>query len=323
MNILTIPQSNLEITEGTIVTLSKYPQIKWILRYGSYSYRNSNTTGWYLSSIPNETILPLNYDDLNSITIVSDDFNCCEPCDLVEPEVMFTLDHDYMLNKSTMCVDTPDERDRLILSTDLPHGKLVRVASDYDNQTRYYTWNKYSGCWVEENFAMLGEEDNSYSKPEIDQLFYTTNEQLNELQESKVDNVPGMQLTEVNFSQDYENKLNSVEFSAQQNRIESITINGQQFTIDGDKSATITLFMSAFDGYNDRHYVVFDEMSYHLSLKADALALDTANNTIELLQNKINLLESNIMDLTNRLNGLESEVSGVSSLVDDINGEVI
>lgn len=58
------------IYENSIVVLSGYPDTRWILCNGWYSYQGNYYVGWYFKSIPQGTILAATPDVLATATVV-------------------------------------------------------------------------------------------------------------------------------------------------------------------------------------------------------------------------------------------------------------
>lgn len=71
MNYLSVPDSKLKLVDGNVVQLERFPGLKWVLHNGWYSYNGRQYSGWYFSSIPSQTILPVSNQDLRMITLVS------------------------------------------------------------------------------------------------------------------------------------------------------------------------------------------------------------------------------------------------------------
>lgn len=71
MHSIKIPDTCQEITVGSVVILSRFPDTKWVLQDGWYMYEGQQYNGWYFSSIPAQTILPLQGTDLLGLVIVS------------------------------------------------------------------------------------------------------------------------------------------------------------------------------------------------------------------------------------------------------------
>ena len=84
MNYIQVPNSDRRLYPGSVVTISRFPRTQWVLNIGWYAFEGKQYNGWYLCSIPAETILPVNESDLKHITILSDgrdDCNCPPHCD--------------------------------------------------------------------------------------------------------------------------------------------------------------------------------------------------------------------------------------------------
>lgn len=69
---LDIPGSKVKLKDGSIIMLRRFPGTKWVVHNGWYNYNGKNYTGWYFSSVPAQTILPVNRYDLQGIVVVSD-----------------------------------------------------------------------------------------------------------------------------------------------------------------------------------------------------------------------------------------------------------
>ena len=63
--------NNQKISEGSIVTTHKYPDVKWILHEGWYRIDSINYIGWYLSSIQDNRTIAVTADLLGTMTIIS------------------------------------------------------------------------------------------------------------------------------------------------------------------------------------------------------------------------------------------------------------
>ena len=62
--------SGIQIVDGSIVILARFPGTKWIVHKGWYAYQGNQYNGWYLSSIPSQTTMPLVDSDLITIKFV-------------------------------------------------------------------------------------------------------------------------------------------------------------------------------------------------------------------------------------------------------------
>lgn len=164
--------SGLTITDGTIVMLARFPGTKWIVRNGWYTYQGNQYTGWYVSSIPSQTTLPLTDDDLEMITIVSNNqCNCGHyprtPCPPSFPppgpapsekNPKFTESYKDEVDRAFITVNTLEDRDKLNTRI-IPDGKIVRVNS-VRGVIKYYSWNLETKTWEEETFGIKDEIKN-------------------------------------------------------------------------------------------------------------------------------------------------------------------
>ena len=162
MNKLFIPGSNIEISDGTVVTLANYPGVKWIVHYGWYRYNGTQCYGWYFSSIPTQTTMPVTDDDLATCAvIVSPDGQCPPgPCPPYPPCPPGPGPHPCppgppvppsrpVVDPAFITVQTLIDRDRInAFGKYVPDGKLVRV-NNVDGQVKYYVWNAYNNVWDE------------------------------------------------------------------------------------------------------------------------------------------------------------------------------
>lgn len=82
MDFIQIPNTHCKIYDGSIVMIARFPQTKWIVHNGFYSYSGQQQSGWYFQSIPAGTIIPMNSADLTTLTIISNpssDPHVCPP----------------------------------------------------------------------------------------------------------------------------------------------------------------------------------------------------------------------------------------------------
>ena len=70
MNYLKVPDSNIKLTDGSVVMLARFPGTKWVVHYGWYDYAGRRGMGWYFSSIPAQTVIPVTSQDLQLIVLV-------------------------------------------------------------------------------------------------------------------------------------------------------------------------------------------------------------------------------------------------------------
>lgn len=183
---LAIPGSDIELTDGTIVMLARFPGTKWVVHNGWYTYNGRSYEGWYFSSIPAKTKLPLNASDLADITIISGKSSELDP-ELPapppvpyppyppyppgphppgphppgphppvppkppgpSPEVPAFISRADKARYDAAFISLPllKDRDALVKDT-IPDGKIVRVNS-VNGQPKYYIWSKYEYEWKE------------------------------------------------------------------------------------------------------------------------------------------------------------------------------
>lgn len=135
--------------------MMRFPGVKWIVHNGWYSYESESRCGWYVSSIPHNTIMPLNPDDLHMATVISTNTGCNHapkpypPNHPIHPphcEEVFTHKDSEMLDRAMITVDTLAQRDALSCEF-LPNGKVVRV-NNVDGQVAYYEWDSSTLSWL-------------------------------------------------------------------------------------------------------------------------------------------------------------------------------
>ena len=155
-NHIVVPNTGQQLYSGTILIISRFPNIRWVLQYGWYTYNNQKSTGWYLSSIPGGTILPVTESDLNcAIVVQANSSQMCPvpphphphpgpqpPTPGPTPSTM-----QEMLDRAMITVDTIAQRNSLN-NQFLPNGKMVRV-NDVDGEVRYYEWSDALLDWID------------------------------------------------------------------------------------------------------------------------------------------------------------------------------
>lgn len=155
MNRLIVPDTGVELHDGSIVILNRFPGTKWIVHNGWYSYQDQQYMGWYFCSIPSQTILPVSDEDLRMLTVVSDGECPCPPGPkppMPFPDVPFTPQNAYELDRAWISVETIAQRDQLNKRL-LPNGKIVRV-NNVSGQAKYYIWNQVTQVWEDETFGI-------------------------------------------------------------------------------------------------------------------------------------------------------------------------
>ena len=183
---LMVPNSNVTLFDGSVVILHRFPDTKWIVHQGWYSYEGANYNGWYFSSIPQQTIIPMNEEDLSSLTIVSGGPGYCP--DMPYPpipgpfppapgpfpplpvgDLPAYISNDEKARYEAAFITLPLLADRDALNTEkLPDGKIVRV-NNVNDEAKYYIWNKYEGEW--QDFVFPTEEPEPQPEPISDILY--------------------------------------------------------------------------------------------------------------------------------------------------------
>lgn len=210
MNYLNVPDSSLRLTDGCVVILDRFPGVKWIVHNGWYRYNDRQYMGWYFVSIPSQTVLPVNNQDLRMLTLVSDSQGdvapSCplppapqpapHPCPPIYPPVpphpeperpaFFSKTDKKHLDAAFISVPTLKKRDELDTSS-LPDGKIVRVNS-VDGFPKYYAWSAFNDHW--EELSWVSDSDieaylsNYYTSTQINEYIEALNEQISSVQTS-------------------------------------------------------------------------------------------------------------------------------------------
>lgn len=183
--------TNMAITEGTIVSIARFGKIKWVVHNGWYRYEGNQYSGWYLCSIPDQVIIPFNSSDLGTMTIISNSQGCnCTPppmpvpsdgCDC-HPHPPVPPYPPYPpcppppapfppVDPNTLAVVTKDEKARYdagfttfdylreveaLDKASIPDGKIIRV-NHVQGEVKYYVWSKETEEWNEiPGFEQIG-----------------------------------------------------------------------------------------------------------------------------------------------------------------------
>lgn len=164
MKYIYIPESGIKLVEGNIIMLAKYPNTKWVIDFGWYEYEGTQYNGWFIKSIIDGTLVPVNEDDLVDVTVVSTKSNdaeppfpwpypprpCPPPCPPTPrpPEgtpAFYSQAEKQQLRSAFITVQNIEERDKLD-TANIPNGKLIRV-NDVDGEVKYYEWSVDKNEW--------------------------------------------------------------------------------------------------------------------------------------------------------------------------------
>ena len=163
-----IPGTGQKVYEGSVVMLYRLPNLRWIIHYGYYSYNGKRQKGWYFSSIPADTTMPVFNEDLVAMKVI-DGQPGPDPCPPGPPVPPFPpgpgpvppapipipyTPHDKMqVDASMITLDNLAERDKFG-NDGLQDGKIVRVNDiDGHGTVEYYSWNSATSTW---DLASLG-----------------------------------------------------------------------------------------------------------------------------------------------------------------------
>lgn len=67
---LPVPGCTYQLVDGSVVILDRFPGLKWVVHYGWYSYNGAQYQGWYFSSIPSQTVIPVTPEDLRMLQVI-------------------------------------------------------------------------------------------------------------------------------------------------------------------------------------------------------------------------------------------------------------
>ena len=182
---LTIPGSDIVLTDGSIVILARFPGTKWVVHNGWYTYHGRSFQGWYFCSIPAKTTIPVSSQDLAGIIVISDEGAPIEPdcpCPPYPPPGPYPpgpyppgpyppgpypppvppippgpyppgpdgpayISRREKARYEAAFISVPLLKDRDELQKNkIPDGKIVRVNS-VDGVPKYYLWDKYNYTW--------------------------------------------------------------------------------------------------------------------------------------------------------------------------------
>ena len=159
----------IQIADGTLVKLKRFPDILWVVKFGWYQYNNRQYKGWYFLSVPTQNVLPINTIDLSDISIVSGKLIETEPevpqtpqepperppCPgPVNPQYIpaFVSKADKELYDSAF-ISVPNLSAMHAINPHTLHdGKIVRV-NDVDGKPKYFIWNATDKVWDTFDFA--------------------------------------------------------------------------------------------------------------------------------------------------------------------------
>lgn len=185
LNCLTIPDTGVKLVDGSVVTLARFPGMKWIVHNGWYTYMNQQFMGWYFCSIPDQQVLPISDDDLKLLTVVSTNGGhvCPPPPPAIAPSPCHPhpshVPHEmkYEIDRAFITVDTIAQRNELNKRL-LPHGKIVRV-NNVGGSPEYYEWDQVNQIWL---VLSIGAVSGDYLTQKAADGLYASKSAVEELQ---------------------------------------------------------------------------------------------------------------------------------------------
>lgn len=163
-----IPNTDMYLTELSVVMFPDGSDTKWLVKYGWCSYQESLIFGWYYRSISEGIIEPLTEESLVDIIVVSGAFippwphpqpcppppfpphpPCPPPPVPPYPEqpAYISKEEKERYDTAFITFDTLAARDAFTRNNDVPDGKVVRVNDIGDGEVGYYVWDNTAQEW--------------------------------------------------------------------------------------------------------------------------------------------------------------------------------
>lgn len=165
-----------ELREGMVITIGKYDQTKFVIKYGWYTYDNKQYLGWYAESILDNLIIPTNLIDWMTVTVINDGCDC-PPCPcpphVHDRIIPFTESYKDLIDRTFITVDSYDEFMHLSKSR-IPDGKIIKI-NNVGGLTKFFTWSEEHHTWspiYQVGYAKSEAEMLSYDVTTLNQLVY-------------------------------------------------------------------------------------------------------------------------------------------------------
>jgi len=165
-----IPNTNMYLTELSVVMFPDGSETQWLVKYGWYSYQESMVFGWCYRSISDGVIEPLTEESLIGIIVISGAFvppspSPCPPPPPVPPHppcpphpvppwppypeqpAYISKEEKERYDAAFITFDTLAARDEFTLNNEVPDGKIVRVNNVGDDEVGYFIWNGTTQEW--------------------------------------------------------------------------------------------------------------------------------------------------------------------------------
>lgn len=159
--------NGVEIANGTLVKLVRFPDVFWVVKFGWYEYNDRIYKGWYFSSVPNQSVLPINPQDLAEMSIVSGKLidthpevppdnvpgPGCPPSP-INPEYIpaFVSKVDKAFYDAAFISVESLAALEVLNHHKVPDGKIVRV-NNVQGSVEYYIWSQTSRTWDKFEFT--------------------------------------------------------------------------------------------------------------------------------------------------------------------------
>lgn len=146
MSVLHIPGTCKTIKTGDVVCFPDDFSKKFLVHNGTYLCGEHSHIGWYLTSIPENEVMPLSGEALYSMINVTEHGEpvVCPSEDVDRPEI----DVYQNLRGAWITVQNDEEKEALG-QTDIADGKIILVADSHE----FFRWKADSLEWVPENFG--------------------------------------------------------------------------------------------------------------------------------------------------------------------------
>lgn len=302
MSALIVPDTGLELVDGSIVILARFPSTKWVVHYGWYTYSGQQMMGWYFCSIPANTVIPASDADLRMLKVVSNSGSCncpgnaapvvpAPPAPGCPPGGPIQGHQAWELDRAFISVNTIAERN-LLNKRLLPDGKIVRVGNDGDGP-QYYRWNQVTGEWEIEHFG-------------VDTQKFITLEQAEELFLKRADAVTQEDLNRV-----------SQEITSVNDELGTIRQQAEA-AMDAAESANASAHAA-----KDAAYQAIATSSSAQTIAKEACDATARNATdIQLAKDSIDAVATEVGGLSDSVEGIQSDLEAVKGQVSNLESDL-
>lgn len=330
MSTLIVPDTGIQLVDGSVVILARYPSTKWVVHHGWYTYGGQQMMGWYFCSIPANTVIPASDSDLRLLTVVSNGDSCgCHPAPTPvvpapsppprpgpsHPGGALPAQQAWELNRAFISVNTLAERD-LLNKRLLPDGKIVRVGNDGDGP-EYYRWNQVTSTWEIEHFGL--DPEKFLTMEQAESVFLKKSDAITQEDLDKVtERVDAMQqqVDEANATAKAAEDTAKLAQAGAETAVDVATnalqaANAAQTTADEAKAATQTAIEDA------KNAAEAAEAASRLANEARQSAAKNAED-IKLVNDRVDAVATEVAGLDDEIKGIQDEVGSVKGQIQDI-----